>query len=91
MNDRIKQLTIGTLTVIFTLCILWHTGNPVNWLSARVKASDYLQQNYGKSYSFTCRYMQLSKVKGYKCTIKSTDFPNGVLHICILDNGEIIG
>ena len=90
MSDRIKQLIIRTVTVILTFCILWHTGNPVNWVNARAKASDYLQQNYGKSYSFTCKRMQFAQDKAYKCTIKSTDFPNGVLHICVLDDGEII-
>ena len=90
MSDSMKKLIIGTTTVILTLCILWHTGNPVNWVSAKMNASAYLRQNYGKKYSFTCKRMQFGEDKGYKCTIKSIDFPNGVLHICVLDNGDII-
>ena len=90
MSNSVKKLIIGTATVILTFCVLWHTGNPVNWVNARMKTSDYLQENYGKQYSFTCKRMQISKIKGYKCTIKSTDFPHGVLHIYVRDNGEII-
>ena len=90
MSNGTKKQIIRTATVILTFCILWHTGNPVNWVRARMKTSDYLQENYGKQYSFTCKRMQFGEDKGYKCTIKSIDFPNGVLHICVLDNGEII-
>ena len=90
MSNGMKKLIIGTATLILTFCVLWHTGNPVNWASARIKTSDYLQENYGKQYSFTCKRMQFGEDKGYKCTIKSPDFPNGVLHICVLDDGEVV-
>ena len=83
-----KKTLLKVFMAILTVCILWHTGNPLNWLAARIKIAEHLEQNYGEGYTFDCSYMWFGRTKGYSGKANKTESKDDNFHVYYID-GEV--